>query len=572
MQKTPSNKAYTKPAKELRDFLRKYTTSQVNSVEDLSREINAALEEISNNSGGSVRYEPITFGFIPNSFEINKFIDALTHDMNVLFDEMEILSAGTLHNYNFIQNEILKSENLNKRLHNKIKTLQMYSQSEDKSIVTFGDYFLDDSQIDWSFTAPNNRVKVHDKDYVTLGALEEFSAVDEASTVIIQPGSNGLIGNNQQVDSSGLFVREFLGKTPVEELRSAIDGNPNTSFEFEMYQVSPQDRARANGYNFEYYAQSADPSYLYLSDQDSVDWASGPSDGVLTLKILVDFGGVKSINDISLTPFGLQDGSNPPITLQEISVSRDKGTWTKINKDPVVIANGIDQNTVLNESNVIYLNSFSQEFEDIQARYALLVITQDKPIDVKIGHSYYIKDNQVILGPQPYVDQVHLERLPNFVTEKGVSQGRNIFQGKRWAIGIRDLEFRLVRYRSYSEFVSKRIDIPGGVGRVSLEADLAFPQELGDQAGWVRFYVSPDDGVTWHPISRVQENNQSIPEVIVYNENTPVEYRPSGLGYYDLPYTPDQLRVKVEMYAPESSDSLSPMLKSYQLKVKRKLT
>ena len=150
MQASPTNKLYAEALNKLREFTRAYSSLKSRSVDEISGEVAKLFQSINKYSTGpSVKYEEIEYGSVPSSFEFNKFLEDLTYDVNVLIDESDIIKAAALNTHNFIKTEILKSQSENDRIHNKLKTLQLYSSSEDSSILYVGDYFYNDEHIDW---------------------------------------------------------------------------------------------------------------------------------------------------------------------------------------------------------------------------------------------------------------------------------------------------------------------------------------------------------------------------------------------------------------------------------------
>ncbi len=118
--------------------------------------------------------------------------------------------------------------------------------------------------------------------------------------------------------------------------------------------------------------------------------------------------------------------------------------------------------------------------------------------------------------------------------------------------------------------MSKRFDIPGIVDRVALNADVSIPSAFGSGDDYVKFYISPNDGESWFQIGRIQDDNNDIPEIIAFNDPIPSELRESGVGYYDIEGDVTSIRFKVEFSRPESKVGLTPILKAYELKVKRR--
>ena len=588
MQSAPSNKAYAQGLAKLKELTRKYATIKTRSTEQLSAEIQATLQEIAKASETNLtlKYKEVSFGEIPNSFEINQFLETLTQDINVLIDENDILKAASIYTHNFIKMELLKNQEQNERLHNKIKTLQMYGGGEDASIVYAGDFFYNDDYIDWDLTPPSQRMELIKGDQLTLGVSSQKELISPTSEVKIEDGSNGIPGNNQQVfvnQATILFVQEDKWQPIKTQLRNIVDQQPSTVFEFEKYEVPQIYRNKAKNLNFEYsLSGSDDTKYLssVVTDSDSYDWGNGPEGGILHLSLLVDLKSIETINMITFDPFGLTDNLNPPLLIKSVNVSNDKSNWIALTPENVWVANGIDQNTISLDSDNIVINRASFRANAEKARYIKFEIDQPKPMMVEVGHFFYVNEEadteeeieiaERFEGPVPPVDRIWQEKDSQSSYQNSLVQRRESFPAKRWAISIRGVSALSTQYVETSSVVSKRFDIPGGVDRVSLDADIEIPNELETNTAWVRFFISPDDGNSWHQISRIQDDFLGIPEIIAYNDNTPQELRIPGVKYYETSQTPTSLRVKIEMDRPTGDNTITPVVKSYKLKVKRR--
>lgn len=586
MQAAPSNKAYAQALAKLKELTRKYATVKTRSVDDLSSEIQNTLQELAdvNEQSLTLKYQPLEFGSVPNSFEMNQFLESLAQDVNVIIDEMDILKAASVHTHNFIKTEMLKSQEQNDRLHNKIKTLQLFSSGEDSSILYVGDYFYNDDYIDWDLTPIGSRIELIKGDQISLGVSSQKQAISTAKAKVeIRQGSNGFMGNNQEArEANGniTFVKEDIRETVSTQLKNIIDQQPNTIFEFEKYEVSLANRAKAKNFNFAY-AVSGAPEMTYLQGQGdgkTINWADGVS-SALILNLIVDLGEIKTLNLITFNPFGLADNLNAPVLVKSVNISTDKNTWTKLQPENVWVANGIDQNTINLDSTNIVIGNASFRVDGDKVQYIRFEIEQRKPLNVKIGHFYYInKDDTTSPDPQrfegtvPLVDRIYQEKEAKSSYQNSLVQKREIFDGKRWAIGIRDIAAYTTEYKTTSSMTSKKFYVPGGVDRLSIEADVSVPLTFDASIPWVRFYVSPDDGITWHQISRIQEDYLGIPEIIAYNDNTPTELRLPGVQYYETLTTPTSIRVKIEIDRPAGDSTLTPVVRSYKLKIKHRST
>ena len=262
-----------------------------------------------------------------------------------------------------------------------------------------------------------------------------------------------------------------------------------------------------------------------------------------------------------------------------MSVSEDQSEWVQLFPKNVWVANSIDQNTVNIDGENIVIGTAVFRVHSQNVRYIRLKIDQRHILDTPIGHMYYtVRDDgdlsvqtfERVKGPVPLIDRIWEEKDTRSAYQNALIQRRELFNGKRWAIGIRDISAYSIQYVETSTMISKKFDIPGGVDRVALEADVELPSSYTTDRAWIRFFVSPDDGASWHQISRIQDDYFGVPEVIAYNDNTPAELRIPGIGYQETLNTATSVRVKIEIDREPDDDTLTPTVKSYKLKVKQR--
>jgi hypothetical protein len=659
-QETPSNLLYAQALQEINRLRQEYSVKKNKSPQEIAEIVNAAIGRFVDHAGKSlITFEPIHRSEVPTSEKMNRFWNSLQSDINILQDQVDLLNASTIFEHNFIKTEIMKSAKDNLRLQNKIKTLELYSNVSDDSLVFFGDTFITEDFIDWNFISTTERASLIASGHVTLKIKEQTSAVSAVTQVKVLPDSNGFFGNNQEVKDPAIALSDpvsnqklyqFISQTNKHaNIKTVLDEKPSTWFEFEKYLVSPTDRAKAKGYNFEYalsrheltnHLQQADSS-IGQSQTRAISWADGVANGVLKLYFEIDLGVDKQVNAISLLPYGLEDNKNNPIRIVRVLTSLNKTDWTALGPENVWIANSIDKKiSSVNAENIVIGSAAWVTIGEV-IRYIRFEIEQPKPIDCNIGHLYYVSKtspavntpNYTIelptldvgdveygssipynapipyggapvepvlqdsgytdyivtntasqsltipqtpvlqdisyreLGPLPPAEnpQYYFEARNSTVND--LIQKKEVFKGKRWAIGIRDISIVTNKYDTKGFLVSKKFDIPGIVDRVALEADVSIPNDWDSSVNWIKFYISPDNGSTWYQISRIQDDFLNIPEIIAFNDPTPQDLREPGVGYYNVKNTVKSIRLKVEITRPDTAQNSTPVLKSYKLKV-----
>lgn len=664
-QLSPSNLIYSQMLEIINNLRKDYAALKYKTPAEIVELINTALTDYEKSAGKTLtKYEPVSFSEVPDSDKINRFWGTLQADINILQQQVDILRAAAIFTHNFEKTEINRSKNDNKRLLSKLKTLELYSDANDDSLVYFGDTFISDDFIDNNLIAPSDRAALLGYGYIGLGVQELETALDDNTKVQILAGSNGFSGDNQEIvdpinapldpvtgDRQYTFQAELYDSSRVSNI---IDNQPNSWFEFEKYYVNPTVRNTVFNYNFQYAANILDAS-SYVNDPSSfsvdsngwINWANGfneSNQGTLRLKLQIDLGAIKNVNVIKFTPYGLIDNKNNPVKVVKVLYSAEGSIWDTASPENVWIANSIDRRLSTINSETISIGDATWVLKTTTAiRYFRFEIEQRNPIQSKVGHLFYLDEDfdaniqnistvqlnlsttaeDVIYDDNLYYDNplydIYLDageggNSPNYGTNQTAStnnanteltdtqlltfrragpvppvtkptlyynasrlstnqllQKREYFEGLRWAIGIRDIELNSIVFNETSFFISNKLQISGLVDRVALEADLIIPDTFDSSVNWIKFFISPDDGINWYPISRIQDDFLDIPEMIAFNDPTPIDLREPGVEYIETGQTVDSLRIKVEFTRPSDNQYLTPLLKLYKLKVKKRI-
>lgn len=660
-QETPSNILYAQAVLEINKLKQQYATTKNKTPQEISEIVSNTIAKFVEHAGKSlIQYEPIHRSEVPTSEKMNRFWSSLQADINILQDQVDLLNAATVFEHNFIRTEIMKAANENRRLQNKIKTLELYANVSDDSLIFFGDTFITEDFIDWDFVSTSERASLLSNGYISLRIKEQATAISNLTTIKVLTDSNGFFGNNQEVKDPALALTDPVSKQKLYQFNSEVnkhasiktilDDKPSTWFEFEKYLVSESDRAKAKGYNFEYalnhhettkHLEQINTTIEQEQTVRTISWADGISDGILKLYFQIDLGVNKQVNAISLLPYGLEDNKNNPIHIVRVLTSLNGTDWSVLGPENLWISNSIDKKiSAINAENIL-VGSASWVTIGDTVRFIRFEIQQPKAVDCNIGHLYYISktspavntpnysvelpaldsgsitygssipyDAPVVyggsgsssilqdsgysdymvsnttaqsitipqvttlqdvdyrqVGPTPPAENPQYYFSAKNSTVNDLIQKREVFKGKRWVIGIRDISINTNKYDTKGFLVSKRFNIPGIVDRVALEADVIIPNDWDSSVNWIKFYISPDDGSTWYQISRIQDDYLNIPEVIAFNDPTPPDLQEPGVGYYSVKGTVKSIRLKVEITRPENSENTTPILRSYKLKV-----
>lgn len=173
-------------------------------------------------------------------------------------------------------------------------------------------------------------------------------------------------------------------------------------------------------------------------------------------------------------------------------------------------------------------------------------------------------------GPIPSLNNVTQQYTSRQSVVGGLVQRREMFDGKRWAIAIQDVGLEAFTYQARGVVISREFKVNSLIDRVAIEADVEVPESYPASVQWVRFYISPDDGVNWIPISPIQDDYNGVPEVVAFNDPLPAEFREPGVYYFNSSKAVDRLRVKIEITRPGTIDTTSPMVHWYKLKIRKR--
>lgn len=570
-QLSPSTVISDQASVAIQKLLDAYKAGAIQDLDEISVKLRDVVSNFVEEAGAPIAsYDPLVAGEPPLSAKTNRWLSDLQHDINIMQRQSEFIKASSVYLFNIMATEVQLAKNEQNKLRNKLKTLELYSGDTDPTIATFSEHFASDDYLDPEAISGSAAAILEDS-YLTLGREGDIVNLAEKATVEILGDSNGFLGNNLETAykvaaaDADPYVNMFLAeKVQMDKLKSVTDAVPNTWIEYSAYRVAEADRQKAKNFNFSY----EDPQ-----TGSKIDWSKGPrnSSDKLTLALEFELENLSRVNYISLSPFGGMDNSNHPITVKKVQTSSDGTNWTVV--DPKDLWITTNQNiSSLRASDNLSIGTTVWSFMMREVKFVRMLIEQTKSVDCSIGHVYYIdtKTNERIEGPSPTLNEPRKFYSVGNITTRNMTQKREMFNGKRWFIGLRDIGIQQVQYAAESSMISKRIHVPGGIDRVALDADTYIPADFGSDNDWIEFYVSGDDGDNWNRISRVRDDFLGIPEVIAFNDPTPEAFQEPGVLYVTTEKPVESVRVKIVMRRPAETAWATPLVRSYSLRIKKK--
>lgn len=256
--------------------------------------------------------ETVRADHLPNVDIYNKIWQQTIDDLISVFTELENIEDLTVSNFNFIATEANRLTAKLKSVDSKLGDYILFSLSPSKDVFFYKDSFNDLSKVDVNSGLLNaTECNINQTEGIATLPLnrEEDSLIIMKQLPIINPSSDGVIGNNQELGAA------YNGNIAV-----LLDNNPDTWFEYEKV-VS-----------------------LNTNENES-----------LTLDLTMNLGEEKVINHIRINPNNF--GTKTTIQIDEIETSIDGQVYVSI-KDDVPIAGFTTQD----EENIFILAPSTSKF------------------------------------------------------------------------------------------------------------------------------------------------------------------------------------------------------------------
>jgi hypothetical protein len=630
-QLSPSTSIFDQVATSLSAIAEKLKNGKYITKQDLMSDFNQALNEAYKNIDSfNTSLDLFTKGEPPTSAKMNKFVNSLKNDINISAKQLDYLTAKTISIFNLFTSEIENEKKYSQRIFSKTKILQMYSSSPAEDIVYIGDSFDNQDYMDFS------KMKVNENPMIYGGSatIQAAKTVNWNVSRLTLNNSNGFMGNNHIVikskDELDKINYEYVFKNSpsISNPINIIDKNPLTYFEYEALNV---DKSKYQNV-FDFIPSDNEFSYIVDSEELSsaskrslVNWSNHDLQEPLKLDFIIQANSPSMANSIKISPYF---GYTKIVKVSNIYVTNDLGETEDIVGEPFYI--GLSPESLTKEAySKYYFDSAVVKFSDRKVLKIRIVLEQPYFNEEEIMHTYWATDytqstsdnspffGSVRFNPDSLSKDIYQEinynkdaiipplSNPNIfkknnvtskeivisvkkrLTEANTSESvqtftvplklqRDIIKCKRMSIGLRDVSVEHIEYLDSAEIISLPyvFDYPVESVMLGIESDA---RSVSSNIQLISSQISVDEGNSWLDISSTQYGfNSSVssvnPEVLVFNQNVSPGYKLPGIGYYNSPKIPQEVKsilVKIRMLK-DPNTNVVPNVYSYTLAAKVK--
>lgn len=416
---------------------------------------------------------------------------------------------------------------------------------------------------------------------LTLATISSKCTNDNINIQVLDV-SNGFPGNTHEIYSSYNKIKYIGEDDPHIYLSDMLDGNDDTWFEFEMYNLEDDIKIKTAMVGFKY--------------KEGISWISDDKILKLHFKIALDI-------PVDINWFKISGISNQSVNLHNPIIKR------VIVRDKYENVQILQLNQYLDEENIITFKSsivkeivveLEQEdsnFTKVCREYFLNIdptkipyffydnnkdyIQFDKPQkSIEIIGLKYNYDNKNIIYPSTKSTNKFSTReyVKSQLFYKKISEDSYKFQyeevnAKRYVIGIKNIELKYKVYDKYGVYLSEKFLSTESIRSITLNSQDYIPRRFKEYLDenkkiddYIKYYISFDDGSVWTKI-RPRHRAEYGPCAIVINSNISTINRNKNITYVDMLNDVNEFRLKIELYRPDEIIDESPIVYNYSIDV-----
>ncbi|HBF0841591.1 TPA: hypothetical protein KON86_004405 [Clostridioides difficile] len=416
---------------------------------------------------------------------------------------------------------------------------------------------------------------------LTLATISSKCTNDNINIQVLDV-SNGFPGNTHEIYSSYNKIKYIGEDDPHIYLSDMLDGNDDTWFEFEMYNLEDDIKIKTAMVGFKY--------------KEGISWISDDKILKLHFKIALDI-------PVDINWFKISGISNQSVNLHNPIIKR------VIVRDKYENVQILQLNQYLDEENIITFKSsivkeivveLEQEdsnFTKVCREYFLNIdptkipyffydnnkdyIQFDKPQkSIEIIGLKYNYDNKNIIYPSTKSTNKFSTReyVKSQLFYKKISEDSYKFQyeevnAKRYVIGIKNIELKYKVYDKYGVYLSEKFLSTESIRSITLNSQDYIPRRFMEYLDenkkiddYIKYYISFDDGSVWTRI-RPRHRAEYGPCAIVINSNISTINRNKNITYVDMLNDVNEFRLKIELDRPDEIIDESPIVYNYSIDV-----
>jgi hypothetical protein len=170
-------------------------------------------------------------------------------------------------------------------------------------------------------------------------------------------------------------------------------------------------------------------------------------------------------------------------------------------------------------------------------------------------------------------------RTKREVVNENVTMGFDVYtDGKawRWCLGVKGIDIYTNTYAERCTLVSKNYVVPKGIKQLSLSVSEFIPEEfwkdsLISKNSFIKYYVSPDNGASWYPISPLERTpvygENDFPAKVISFVTDVTEDSDVNKTFIQVTDTVKNIRLMAELSRPPMIDTSTPVIYDYKIRI-----
>ncbi len=521
------------------------------------------------------------------SYDIDNSMYNVCKDIHTSYGELELISRGTISNFNYAQSEKTRFKRRISKLSYLTDEYTLLEERKEPNIVRISDNFNTEDNIDVEFGTGDQAFVSTYSGTANLSYINSKNRSPKATVHSVH--GNGELGNYRIVreedrvnDPTGTLPRNIFymaEENPHDDPSVVLDGQPDTWVEYQMLNVPYDIRYNYAGHDF--------------------SWAKGKIVGnKLRLKLTIELESAQEINWIHLAPYLPPHHTSSKIVVHSISTSLNGIEYSPIYDYQVVLGTTIRPIVVMDPHDVKiapdedFANSKLAgqgiwNFQPRKAKFVEVVLDQDESRPEMVGIPRY---ERVVIKRTPEGDVVTSKRnlmesevsqdiidgLPgkySILENVYIIKDIEVFEGWRYCLGVRSINIYSNTYSEQSELYSKKFSIEREIRALAISADEKIPDMFLDEVAlrneWIKYYISFND-IDWQRISPLHHkklgNYDTAPKICLVNTSiNPTVETNRAIVYTSEPA--HSVRLKVVFSRPEEDEMryYTPVLENYTI-------